>query len=143
MAEQSQVERVLLARHAAAAPLGPLSGSDIGFQPDDRQDFRRLGFAEKLDGPVKIAVIGQRQRGHAQRLGALEQVRDLAGAIKKAVVAVAMKMDEGPAGHLGSLVLRLPARLLRPGPFRGCGAIRSSRSRVQHACPHGDQPSLP
>ena len=66
------MERVLLARHAAGRPFGSLSGSDIGLKPDDWQHLGHLGLAQKLDGTVQVAMIRQSERGHPQRLGALE-----------------------------------------------------------------------
>ena len=74
-------------------------GATYASSPTIGIDPGRLGLAEELDGAVEIAVIGQRQRGHAERLGALDQVRDLARAVEQAVMAVAMEMDERPAGH--------------------------------------------
>ena len=132
LGEQREVERVLLARHAAAAPLGPSPGGDIGLQPDDRQDPRRLGFAQKLDGAVQVAMIGQCQRGHAQRFGALEQVRDLARAVQEAVMTVAMEMDERPAGHRGftrAAAARDASGAGKPLPWVA-GRSASSRSRA-------------
>ena len=59
----------------------------------------RLGLAEELDGAVEVAVVGDRQGGHPQLLGPLDQVRDLARAVEQAVVAVAVQVDERRRGH--------------------------------------------
>ena len=81
--QQRQVEGVLLAGDPAAGPLGSPARGDVRLQADDRQDAGRLGLAEQLDGAVEVAVVGQRQRGHPQRLGPLDQVRDLAGPVER------------------------------------------------------------
>ena len=62
-------------------------------------------------------MIGDRQRGHPQRLGALDQVRDLAGPVQQAVMAVAVEMDEGAAGH----------RRATPGSLSNLSLTRSRR----------------
>ena len=120
---------MFLARNPAAAPLRPMPGRDIGLEPDDRQDPGRLGLAKKLDGPVEVAMIGECQRRHAQRLGALEQVRDLAGAVQEAVMTVAMEMDERPAGHRGFTRAAAARARLRPSAEapRSVGPGRSRR----------------
>ena len=109
-------------------PLRSPPGRDVGLQADDRQDSGRFGLAEQLDGAVEVAVIGQGHRGHPQRLDALDQVRDLAGAVKQAVMAVAVKMHERRAGH------RVVTRGLAAGtPLANCGgpgSIPTSLSRT-------------
>ena len=77
-------------------------------ESDDRQDSGRLGFTQEFDRSVEVSVVGERERWHIERLGALYQVRDLAGAVQEAVMAVAMKMHEGLAGHRRVSVLRWP-----------------------------------
>ena len=97
--QQRQMEGVLLPRDAAAGLLRAAPGRHIGLQADDRHDAGILGLAEELDGAVEVAVVGERHRGHPQRLDALDQLRDLAGPVEQAVVAVAVEMDKGSAGH--------------------------------------------
>ena len=48
----------------------------------------------ELDGTEQITVVGECHRRHVQRLGALEQWRDLDCTIEERVLGVQMKMDE-------------------------------------------------
>ena len=58
-----------------------------------------LGRLIELDGPVQIAVVGQRQGGHPQGLRPLQQSANRAGPVQQAVVAVAMQMGERKRAH--------------------------------------------
>ena len=58
-----------------------------------------LALLIELQRPVQIAVIGERQRVHAQLFGPLDQLLDRAGAIEQAVMAVAMQMNKRRRGH--------------------------------------------
>ena len=115
------MEGVLLARAAAGGPIGAAAGGDVRLQAEDRLDVGGLGLAEELDGAVEVAVVGDRQGGHPQRLGPPDQGRDLAGAVEQAVVAVAVQVDERPAGHRGHLGRVGPAS--RPPRGRTAGRI--------------------
>jgi hypothetical protein len=122
---------VLLTRDSPSGPFRPFAGGDIGFQPDDRQDPARFGLAEEFDRAIKVAVIGQGQGGHAQRLGTIEQVRDFARTVQKAVMAVAMKMNKRPAGHrCVTCAVAAPALPAPPGRLPGCGSFPMARSRI-------------
>ena len=66
----------------------------VGLQPDDRLDPRGLGGVVELDHPEHGAVIGERQGGHAHLVGALDQLLDVAEAIKQRVFGVDVQMDE-------------------------------------------------
>ena len=94
--EQGEVIGIpLVARPARAGrPISSLAGRDVCFHTHDRHNSRRLGLAEKLDGAEEIAVIGERHRGHPQRLDPIDQVGDLALTVEQAVMAVTVKMYE-------------------------------------------------
>ena len=79
----------------ARRPIGAPAGRDIGFDSHDRDHSAGLGLAQELDRPEHVAMVGQRNRRHPQRLDPLDQVRDLARPVQQAVMAVAMKMHEG------------------------------------------------
>ena len=72
----------------------PIARRDVGFVADDRVDAGRLGLLIELQRAVQIAVVGQGQGVHAQRLGLLDQRPDRAGAVQQAVMAMAVQMDE-------------------------------------------------
>ena len=107
--QQGQVVRIPFVPVAPRArrPIGPLPGSDVRFDADDRDDPRRLRLAEELDRPEQVPVVRQRHRRHPQRLDPLDQVGDLARPVEQAVVAVAVQVDEGmtatSSGHSGVL----------------------------------------
>ena len=62
-----------------------------------------LGLLVELQRAVQIAVVGQRQGVHAQRLGPLDQALDRRGAVQQAVVAVAMQMNKRRRAHRNPL----------------------------------------
>ena len=83
-------------------------------------------------------MIGERQRGHSQRLGTLEQVRDLARAVQKAVMAVTVEMDKRPAGHRGftrATAARTPPAPVSPAPWSRADPHRPGRSVTCHGEP--------
>jgi hypothetical protein len=54
-----------------------------------------LGGVVKIDHPEHCAVVGQRQRRHAQLPGALDQLLDVAEAIQQRVFGMDVQVDEG------------------------------------------------
>ena len=65
---------------------------------DDRLDAGLTAELEQLDGAVHHAVIGEGQGGHAQLHCPLHHLRQLAGPIEEAVVAVVVERNEGQGG---------------------------------------------
>ena len=78
-----------IAFHFAAA------GRDVGFVADDRIDVVGSTGVIEFQRAVHVAMIRQRQRGHAVIFGPLYQFRNRTGAVKQRIVAVAMQMCEG------------------------------------------------
>ncbi len=97
--QEGEVEGIFVTRSAAGGTLEPAVGGDVGFQADDRLDAGGFGLSEEFDGPVEVAVVGDRQRGHAEVLDPLDQLGNLAGAVEQAVVGVAVQVNEGPLAH--------------------------------------------
>src|SRR6516164_3156985 len=83
----------------AGLALGPLAGGDVDLVANDRVETGRSALAVELDGAVEVAVIGDGQRVHAQRLDARNQLGDAAGAVEEAVVRVTVQVDERTVGH--------------------------------------------
>ena len=71
----------------------------VGFVTDNRLDSGPFGLLVELQGAKQIAVIGERQRVHAQRLGPVDQSFEPAGAVQQAEMAVAVKMDKRRCIH--------------------------------------------
>ncbi len=90
LGQKREVKRMLLARDAAAAPFGSSSRGDVRLEPHDRQDPGRLRLAQQLDGAIQVAVVRERHGRHAQVLGALHQVWNLAGTVQEAVMTMAV-----------------------------------------------------
>ncbi len=110
-----------------AAPrlaFGPQAGRHVSLIADDRVEASGPALAVKLDGPVKIAVIGQGQGVHAQLLGPRHELRDSAGAVEQTVMTVAMKMNERSFRHS---VLGPGSAGQRPTSKRAGGARRPSK----------------
>ena len=106
------VARFLL---AAGLLVEAAPGGDVGLVTDDRIDAGRLRRGIELEGPVEIAVVGDRQGIHPQLLRPVDQPFDRTGPVEEAVVAVAVEMDEGAGGH------PWPRRKGRWGPAIGGG----------------------
>ena len=123
---------MLLPGNAPPAPLGSLPGRHVGLKPDDRHDPGRFRFPEQLDRAVQIAVIRQCNRRHSQRLGTLDQIRNLARTVQKTVVAVAMKMHERQAGHRD--VTRGLAARRAAGQLRGTRVHPNVPVAIPHSC---------
>jgi hypothetical protein len=48
--------------------------SNISFVADDRLNLQGLCFPVKLEGPIKVAMIGQRKGRHSQLASSLKEV---------------------------------------------------------------------
>src|SRR5262249_24509769 len=94
LGEQSEMKAGVAA--AAGFAMGAFAGGHVCFIADDRVEAGLAAPLIELDGPVEIAVIGERQRVHALLFGAGDELRNPAGAVKQAVMAVAMQMNEWP-----------------------------------------------
>lgn len=112
------------------------SGGRVGLIAQDRIDPRVTALGVKLQRPVQVAVIRDRQRGHPQLFDPLDELRDLARPVEQTVMRVAMEVGERPrrvghraAIHAGveraSVVL---AELYRPPPPLGESPAGYSRA---------------
>jgi hypothetical protein len=72
--QQQQVIRRLARIPAGHRALAAVAGGHVGFHPEDRLDAFLLALVEELDHAEHAAVIGDRDRVHAELLGALDQV---------------------------------------------------------------------
>src|SRR5256712_8167078 len=67
---------------------------EVGLEAQNRADLSRFGFGVKRPRAVQVAVIGDRQRVHAERLHPIEQVGDAVGAVEERVLAMRVEMNE-------------------------------------------------
>ncbi len=79
--------------------LGPLllpsiAVRDVGLEAEDRLDLLLPGLLLELPGPVKIAVIGDGERGHAHGDGLADQVVDPVGSVEERILAMAVQVNE-------------------------------------------------
>src|SRR2546428_5996844 len=84
---ERRVSGGLLPRMAAAE-------REVGLEAQNRADLSRFGFGVKRPRAVQVAVIGDRQRVHAERLHPIEQVGDAVGAVEERVLAMRVEMNE-------------------------------------------------
>jgi len=84
---------------AARVLLEPAPRRDVGLVADDRVDLRRLRGLVELESPVKVAVVGDGQGGHAQFDRAVDQPFDRTRPVEEAVVAVAVEVGERLRAH--------------------------------------------
>ena len=105
------VVRVLL----RAGLIGTVSGGDIRLVAGDRLNPVRLAFVIELERSVHVSVVGQRQGGHSQLFGPLDQPFDLSRAVQKGIMGMDMQMgkrDEIGVGFLRRGGLRLGCLLI-------------------------------
>ena len=76
--QHRQVERLAFARAAVPRPR-----RDVRLQPDDRLDPPRLRFPVEVDRSVQRPVVRHRDRIHAKRLRAVQQLRDARHAVEQ------------------------------------------------------------
>ena len=81
-------------------PITMIAGN-VDLAADDRLDPVRFAGGIKSCRPVKIAVIGDRGRRHAEILGTCAKILEADGAVKQAVFGVAMQMNKFGHGGLG------------------------------------------
>ena len=91
--QQQQVVAFLVV-YGVAAGHRPSPAGQIGFDTDHRVDAGGAAGAEEGNHPVHCPVVGQRQRGLAQRLGALYQLVDPAQAVEQRELGVYVKMNK-------------------------------------------------
>ena len=76
------------------------AGRQVRFVADDRVDAAIFASGVKLDGPVEVAVVGDRAGVHAEGFGLLHQFGDAVEAVEEAIVSVQVQMGEFIAvGH--------------------------------------------
>src|SRR5438094_9205741 len=69
-------------------------GGEIGLEAEDRPDLARPSLGVKLPRPVQVAVVGDGERVHAERLNPVEQFGDPVGAVEERVLAVGVEVNE-------------------------------------------------
>ena len=74
---------------------------DVDFAADDGLHAARGGFVIEMLGGKQIAVVGDGHGGHAATSRLVNQFRDVAGAVEKAVVGMQMQMYEARRFHSG------------------------------------------
>jgi hypothetical protein len=129
--EEDHVEVALAARAILAR-----AGRDVRLHPEDRLDPRLLRLLVELDRPEQVAVVGERERGHAELGRALDHRVDLARAVEQAVVGVPVEVDEvgSSLSHDGPNLPPMERSMLRdcrggPRPRR---AARDGPPRCAH-----------
>ncbi len=92
---------------APVAPTRVAVGHALGLHPetgpDDRVDAGGLAGLVEGDGPVEVAVVGERHRGLAQRGGAAGELLDRDGPVEQRELAVDVEVDEGQRRVLPAL----------------------------------------
>jgi hypothetical protein len=108
--EQQQVADRIEARGVALARLAfeARAGREVDLAAEDRLDAVLLGGLEELDRAEEVAVVGERDRRHAELLRALEERIDLDRAVEQRVLAVQVEVDEGPRAHAATPIRSSP-----------------------------------
>ena len=97
LAQQHEVARLVV--HAVDAVLHPARG-DIDLAADHGVQPGGLAGAVEIDHAVHHAVIGDGDGRLPERLGALDELPDAAGAVEQAVFGVDVQMGKGHACSL-------------------------------------------
>ena len=101
--------------------LGPVTRVEVDLAADDRLDAGLRRRLVEVDRAVHVAVVGDRQRGHLEVDGLLDERLHARGAVEQRVLGVGVEVDEG---HRAA-----PATLPAPGRGRACGGSPCSRPR--------------
>src|SRR5881628_370587 len=112
-----------------ALTLVAVAEGEVRLEAEDGPDLARPGL-EELPRPVQVAVVGDRERVHAQRLDPVEQVGDPVGAVEEGVLAVGVEVNER---HTASGRYRRSSALSKArcagyfaGPCTPCAQSRAS-----------------
>ena len=97
--QKDEMERLPVALDLRIAVV-PAAARDVGLHPDDRLDPGCLCRGVEIDRPVERAVIGDRERRHAEVLRARDEVAQARQPVEKAVLAVGVEMDESVRGEV-------------------------------------------
>src|SRR3989441_6009012 len=84
---QGDISRRLLARVPAAE-------REIGLKAQDRSDVSGFRFGVERPRAVEVAVVGDGERIHTQRLDPIEQIGDPIGAVEERVLAMRVEVNE-------------------------------------------------
>ena len=97
--------REMITRFAlpARALFEPAARRDVRLVTNDRIDPRAAARLVKLERPVQISVIRDRQRVHPQLFRPRDELINRAGSIEQTVMAVAMQMSKWRRRHRGTL----------------------------------------
>ena len=93
LSQQQEMMAVLIQRGVSALHR-PAMSSKIGLDADHRADPGAFARAEEGDHAVHGAMVGERQGGLPQSLGALDQLFNAAKAVKKRKLGVDVEVDE-------------------------------------------------
>src|SRR2546426_762326 len=77
-----------------ALTLVAVAEGEVRLEAEDGPDLARPGLGVELPRPVQVAVVGDRERVHAQRLDPVEQFGDPVGAVEEGVLAVGVEVNE-------------------------------------------------
>src|SRR4030095_10319837 len=83
------------------APLLAAPRRHVELAAEDRLDAGLLGSEVEVDRAEEVAVIGERDGGEAKLLRLVDQLVELGGAVKQAVLGVDVEMDELGVLHRG------------------------------------------
>src|SRR5207244_322431 len=91
--EEDEV-RVRAWRVGGALAAMALAECEIRLEAEDRTDLTGPRLGVELPRAVQVAVVGDRERVHPERLDPLEQVGDPVGAVEERVLAVGVEVNE-------------------------------------------------
>ena len=103
--EQGEVEGAAVEGGVA---VGVGAGGDVNLAADDRADALVAGGQVEVGGGVHGAVVGDGDRVHAERGGALDEVGDAAEAVEQAEFAV--DVEVGESGQAWAPQVRVDSR---------------------------------
>src|SRR4029077_17410812 len=109
--------------------LVPVAEREVGLEAEDGADLARPGLAVELPRPVEVAVVGEGERVHAQRLDPVEQFGDPVGAVEERVLAVRVEVNERhtACGKISALQ-RIVKSVASPDILRPMRPLRPMRS---------------
>src|SRR5213592_1592024 len=77
-----------------ALTLVAVAEGEVRLEAEDGPDLPRPGLGIELPRPVQVAVVGDGEGVHAQRLDPIEQFGDPVGAVEERVLAMGVEVNE-------------------------------------------------
>src|SRR2546425_2344043 len=138
LGEEDEVERLAVTLGSRVAVETALS-RDVRFDAHNRLDAGVPAKRVEVDRAVERPVVGQRQRGHIERLRTRDKVGEPRQPVEQAVLAMGVQMDELLGDDLPHVAAREARRLEEVYGQNGFSTMRTRMSPKPTSSPQCDR----